>query len=104
MLERGNDDGHREAPPGKVIGCGKLSRRSVTRAHLADILAVTPAWCGTSRGDVGHGPEWTFDRCTQIDPGRLQRPRSRWGHAVFSEDCVLEMPRGPDPWGSRYVG
>lgn len=22
----------------------------------------------------------------------------------FSEDCVLEMPRGPDPWGSRYVG
>ena len=22
----------------------------------------------------------------------------------FSEDCVLEMPRGPDPWGSRSVG
>lgn len=22
----------------------------------------------------------------------------------FSADCVLEMPRGPDPWGSRYVG
>jgi ketosteroid isomerase-like protein len=22
----------------------------------------------------------------------------------FFEDCVLEMPRGPDPWGTRYVG
>jgi ketosteroid isomerase-like protein len=22
----------------------------------------------------------------------------------FSDDCVLEMPRGPDPWGGRYVG
>jgi ketosteroid isomerase-like protein len=22
----------------------------------------------------------------------------------FSADCVLEMPRGPDPWGSPYVG
>jgi ketosteroid isomerase-like protein len=22
----------------------------------------------------------------------------------FSSDCILEMPRGPDPWGSRYVG
>ena len=24
--------------------------------------------------------------------------------SFFSADCVLEMPRGPDPWGSRYVG
>jgi ketosteroid isomerase-like protein len=22
----------------------------------------------------------------------------------FAEDCVLEMPRGSDPWGKRYVG
>jgi hypothetical protein len=22
----------------------------------------------------------------------------------FSEDCALEMPRGPDPWGTRFVG
>jgi ketosteroid isomerase-like protein len=22
----------------------------------------------------------------------------------FSDDCVLEMPRGPDPWGARFVG
>jgi ketosteroid isomerase-like protein len=22
----------------------------------------------------------------------------------FAEDCVLEMPRGPDPWGTRSVG
>ena len=22
----------------------------------------------------------------------------------FSDDCILEMPRGRDPWGSRYVG
>jgi len=22
----------------------------------------------------------------------------------FIEDCVLEMPKGPDPWGSRFVG
>jgi ketosteroid isomerase-like protein len=24
--------------------------------------------------------------------------------SFFSEDCVLDMPRGPDPWGSRFVG
>jgi len=24
--------------------------------------------------------------------------------SFFAEDCVLEMPRGPDPWGSRYIG
>jgi ketosteroid isomerase-like protein len=24
--------------------------------------------------------------------------------AVFSEDAVLEAPRGTDPWGTRYVG
>lgn len=22
----------------------------------------------------------------------------------FAPDCVLEMPRGPDPWGQRFVG
>jgi ketosteroid isomerase-like protein len=23
---------------------------------------------------------------------------------LFAEDCVLEMPRGEDPWGTRFVG
>jgi ketosteroid isomerase-like protein len=22
----------------------------------------------------------------------------------FADDCSLDMPRGPDPWGTRYVG
>ena len=22
----------------------------------------------------------------------------------FADDCVLEMPRGPDPWGKRFSG
>jgi len=22
----------------------------------------------------------------------------------FAEDCILEMPRGPHPWGTRFVG
>jgi ketosteroid isomerase-like protein len=22
----------------------------------------------------------------------------------FAEDCVLEMPRGPEPWGARFTG
>lgn len=22
----------------------------------------------------------------------------------FSDDCSLDMPRGPDPWGTRYIG
>jgi ketosteroid isomerase-like protein len=22
----------------------------------------------------------------------------------FADDCVLELPRGPDPWGRRFVG
>ena len=24
--------------------------------------------------------------------------------AFFAEDCVLEMPRGPHPWGARFEG
>jgi ketosteroid isomerase-like protein len=24
--------------------------------------------------------------------------------SFFSDDCVLEMPRGPDPWGQRFAG
>jgi ketosteroid isomerase-like protein len=24
--------------------------------------------------------------------------------SFFADDCVLEMPRGPEPWGKRYVG
>lgn len=24
--------------------------------------------------------------------------------AFFSEDCTLEMPRGPHPWGTRFSG
>lgn len=24
--------------------------------------------------------------------------------SYFADDCVMEMPRGPDPWGSRYTG
>jgi ketosteroid isomerase-like protein len=24
--------------------------------------------------------------------------------AHFAEDCVLETPRGPEPWGRRFVG
>ena len=24
--------------------------------------------------------------------------------SFFADDCVLEMPRGPEPWGTRYVG
>lgn len=24
--------------------------------------------------------------------------------SFFSEECVLEMPRGLDPWGTRYAG
>jgi steroid delta-isomerase-like uncharacterized protein len=24
--------------------------------------------------------------------------------AAFSDDCVWESPRGPDPWGKRFIG
>jgi ketosteroid isomerase-like protein len=24
--------------------------------------------------------------------------------SYFAEDCVLEMPRGSEPWGTRYTG
>jgi steroid delta-isomerase-like uncharacterized protein len=24
--------------------------------------------------------------------------------AHFADDCVLEMPRGPEPWGARFEG
>ena len=23
---------------------------------------------------------------------------------LFAEDCALDMPRGPEPWGARYEG
>jgi ketosteroid isomerase-like protein len=22
----------------------------------------------------------------------------------FAEDCSMDLPRGPDPWGRRFVG
>ena len=24
--------------------------------------------------------------------------------SFFADDCVLETPRGPEPWGRRYIG
>ena len=24
--------------------------------------------------------------------------------SLFADDCVFESPRGPDPWGTRFVG
>ncbi len=24
--------------------------------------------------------------------------------SFFADDCTMDMPRGPDPWGRRYVG
>jgi ketosteroid isomerase-like protein len=24
--------------------------------------------------------------------------------SFFADGCILEMPRGPDPWGTRYIG
>jgi ketosteroid isomerase-like protein len=24
--------------------------------------------------------------------------------SLFADDCVFESPRGPDPWGRRFVG
>lgn len=24
--------------------------------------------------------------------------------SYFADDCSLDMPRGPDPWGTRFVG
>ena len=24
--------------------------------------------------------------------------------SFFADDCILEMPRGPAPWGTRYAG
>ena len=24
--------------------------------------------------------------------------------SFFAEDCVLDMPRGAEPWGTRYIG
>ena len=24
--------------------------------------------------------------------------------AFFADDCSIDMPRGPDPWGQRFIG
>lgn len=39
------------------------------------------------------------DLCDAFNAHDLDRIMSH-----FAEDCVLEMPRGPDPWGSRFEG
>jgi ketosteroid isomerase-like protein len=37
-----------------------------------------------------------LDAFNAHDPDRIM--------SFFADDCVLEMPRGVDPWGTRYSG
>ena len=50
-----------------------------------------------------HGDEVTADT-----PERILETFNRYDldaiMAFFADDCVLEMPRGPQPWGRRLVG
>lgn len=66
-------------------------------------LAKTAAGAGGSRlSPIGSG-EWTdkhlrtfLDAFNRHDVGTIM--------TYFSDDCVLETPRGPDTWGTRYEG
>jgi ketosteroid isomerase-like protein len=40
-----------------------------------------------------------IDLCNAFNAHDLDRVM-----AFFSEDCILEMPRGSKPWGSRFEG
>ncbi len=47
----------------------------------------------------------------QVTVDTLKRILAAFNHhdldaimAFFADDCVLEMPRGPHPWGRRFVG
>ncbi len=47
----------------------------------------------------------------EITPKTLRRLVGAFNHhdldevmTFFADDAVLQMPRGPDPWGQRYVG
>lgn len=40
-----------------------------------------------------------IELCDAFNAQDLERIMS-----YFAEECVLEMPRGPDPWGTRCVG
>jgi ketosteroid isomerase-like protein len=57
--------------------------------------------CGRRMNMNSHGASLetlkaVFDAFNRHDLDRIM--------SFFSADCVLEMPRGRDPWGSRYVG
>jgi SnoaL-like domain len=51
-----------------------------------------------------------LDRVGEANPKLLHWLCPFLAHALdrvmrfFSENCSLEMPRGPDPWGSRFAG
>ena len=40
-----------------------------------------------------------LELCAAFDAHDLDRIMD-----LFADECVLDMPRGPDPWGSRYEG
>jgi len=52
---------------------------------------------------MAHGDEVTVDTLKRILEA-FNRHDLDAIMAFFADDCVLEMPRGPHPWGRRLVG
>lgn len=52
---------------------------------------------------MAHGGEVTVDTLKRILEA-FNRHDLDAIMTFFADDCVLEMPRGPHPWGRRFVG
>ena len=60
---------------------------------------------------MGRPPDWHHGRVADADPEILTRLLAAFNDhdldrvmGFFSDDCVLEMPRGQNPWGTRFEG
>src|SRR3546814_17166334 len=65
--------------------------------HAGDSVVATPS-CGEEppMSDIGQSLKRLCDAFNAHDLDRIM--------SLFADDCVLEMPRGSQPWGSRFEG
>lgn len=66
---------------------------------LAILLSLTLIGVGQEKIEKGVAVETLKQFLAAFNAHDLDKVMS-----FFADDCELMMPRGPDPWGQRYVG
>src|SRR5689334_3272265 len=69
-----------------------------------DSSALAPAWCTYCSERSGMKPDGPSVATLESILAAFNNHDLDGVRRFFSEKCVLEMPRGPDPWGTRYLG